>query len=334
VYQVTLDEIEWSVDNELPPPIEIEEDMALSETDKAWIENAVNTANRPTIPALATPLPASTWWQRYGTIAQLVTMAIALCSGIGLPIYFRHVDYTAKITDDHINQLIDQKLNPAVAAINANTSSQITILDGKVQSLSEKVANLYGLKGKVVDLEEKANRQLSLARLIDPTRTLANVRIEIQQAQSNGQALPPNTITDYRNAALEIPSTTFGYWETVAAIINYQSKINQWNGLAPDPVKVAKPCGGLTTSPGSRDNTFRYESFFNCIVSLDPGDDFENVVFRNSVIRYAGGAVKMINVRFENCSFQIDFPQNTKPAKPALLLALIGSPNQSSVSVP
>jgi hypothetical protein len=118
----------------------------------------------------------------------------------------------------------------------------------------------------------------------------------------------------------------------VAAIINYQSKIDQLSGEAPDPVKISKPCGGLTAGTGGH-NLFARMTFSNCIVDLDTDDMFQNVTFINSVIRYKGGPANLFNVAFVNCTFQLDLPPNSSPAKPNFLFALLDSPKQTSVKV-
>src|SRR5439155_418847 len=73
----------------------------------------------------------------------------------------------------------------------------------------------------------------------------------------------------------------------------------------------------------------------NCIVDLDT-QAFQNVVFVNSVIRYKGGPVALINVTFINCWFDLQIPGSAPPISPDrdnLLLALLGPPDARRVKV-
>jgi hypothetical protein len=335
-----LDEINFAVDNELPPQIATEEDMALSETDKAWIENAVNNSNKPTAPATAPP----NWWHRHGNTTQMGALVVAIVLG-GWNIWNHHADSNAKIADDHVNALISNQITPSIKAEDQAIGTKISDLglkldklDTRIGTLSDRVSTIEGkLDKRVSSLETRADHQVSLAKLMDPARTLATIRVEIALAESHGDKLPDSTITDYRNAALELPSTAFDYWTTVAAIINYQSKLNQMSGEAPDPNKVARSCFMATTIPGITFNNsgISHTAVSNCVVDLDQkGLTFDHILFRNSVIRYSGGPVNLIAVTFSNCSFQINIRQQAKPDAPKLLLAMVGSPDQKSITVP
>jgi len=306
----------------------------------------------PPINPQSEPVPSSppaTWWQQHGTTAQWATLFVslfALILGPATAIYFHIADasekskqVTADAADNHTNELIDKKLNPAVAQINANTTTQIGEVGKQVQALSEKVANLYGLAGRVADLQTQTDRQTSLARFLNPDRVLAQVRNEIQFADTSGHPLSVS-LKDYRNTVLDMPTTAYAYWTTVAAIVNHQSKINQLNGTAPDPAMVSDICLGASTGItrdgqhlfSSSGNSFSNSRIADCVVDLD-GQSFNGVVFENSVIRYKGGPASLHAVRFVNCNFILNLPPQTRPASPALLVALLESPDQKNVDV-
>jgi hypothetical protein len=108
-------------------------------------------------------------------------------------------------------------------------------------------------------------------------------------------------------------------------------------GLVPDPAKVAKPCAGLTNEGNFRssNNMLVNGSVSDCIVDLDT-QVFVGVVFRNSVIRSRGGSFVLNNVRFINCRFVLDLPQNQprRSNEQKFLIALISAPAQQNVTIP
>ena len=123
------------------------------------------------------------------------------------------------------------------------------------------------------------------------------------------------------------------YWKTVALIVNYVSFIDQLRGNAPDPRKVSGVCGGLTSGTGGH-NSQRGGLIQNCVVDLDT-NEFVQVTFKNSVIRYHGGPVALVNVQFVNCSFDLTIPADTPslPSRDRLLLALLDAPSLQQVKI-
>jgi hypothetical protein len=289
------------------------------------------------------PAIASAHTPKWGTPIQLATFGVsvlALMLGPGMAIYFHMQDKNVKdtetqkaVADTHTNDLIDRKLSPVVSQINIHTDALVGALDQKVQALAVKVGNLYGLNGKVTNLEVKTNRIESVARVDSPSRIMAVIQGEIELAQKSEKPLSPTTLIDYKNAIQALPQNAAQYWTTTASIINYVSFLNQKFGKAPDPEKVSAPCMGITNTANfrSRDNFMMGEIFRNCIVDLETAT-FVNVTFINSVVRYSGGAVNMRNVRLVNCRFVVNIPHDTPPANPKFMLALLNS-DQNSLSV-
>jgi hypothetical protein len=279
--------------------------------------------------------------QRHGNFAQIGTGIVAIlafligCATLFMTIYFHHSDAVAKTTDEHINGLIDSKLTPAKTEINAKIDTKADELGKKIDALSNKISYVDGKLGiQISELKTKTEQQASLARLQDPNRTLTLVRAEIESAEKNGRQLPESTLVDYRNAVRELPVSANEYWTTLALIINYQSKLNQMSGEAPDPAKVSKPCMGLTNQGNihSFGNLYSNETFSNCIVDLD-NETFRQVTFMNSVIRYSGGNATLAGVRFVNCRFILKLAANTKPAGSPLLMALLEAGDQTTIKI-
>jgi len=168
----------------------------------------------------------------------------------------------------------------------------------------------------------------SLDRLQDPRRVLATIRAEIQLASEGSRVLPVSDIEDYKNTLRYLPSSLADYWSTVAAVVNYQSLLNQLSHEAPDPAKVARDCGFITNSTiiGPR-------VIPDCVAYLD-SNIFVMVTFKDSVIHYHGGPVGLRNVTFDNCRFILEIPPNTRTPQVNFLDALLKSPDQKKVKVP
>jgi len=122
--------------------------------------------------------------------------------------------------------------------------------------------------------------------------------------------------------------TTPDYWTTVAAIINYQSLINQMRGEAPDPSKVSKSCLEFF-----KISLFERTGFSQCNVTLDT-NAFKDVTFRDSVVEYHGGQTYLENVEFINCTFKLNLA--SAPiilTQSGLLLALLDSADQKTIKI-
>jgi len=281
---------------------------------------------------------------KHGNLAQWAAVIVALVIAVGniaLTFHFHSEQTAASASDEHTNQLIDEKLQPAVKEINENTDRRAESLNNQLSDLNRRVGITEGeldlLKNgfkKQALQQEKLNDRLrqqeALNRLQDPNRTLAAIRAEIQDAESSNRKLPESDLAVYRDAIHALAPSAANYWVTMAAIINYQSRLNQMSGEAPDPSEVARPC----LDENSIGNVFSGVTFPRCTVVLD-NEAFDHVVFQDSVIFYHGGPVSLNNVRFVNCTFKLELTsQPGPPPQKNLLLALLDSPNQKTVEVP
>jgi hypothetical protein len=277
-----------------------------------------------------------TWWQRHGTTASWIALFFSALTVLGLfvNIYLTVSANSAKKTDEHTNGLIDAKLGLTIKDLNQSIdkklepgSNKLEHLSEDINRLSDRVARLEGPNGRISKLETRTNQQISLARIMDPDRSLRMIKAELQVARASGKLLPVSDVEDYRNAVQAFSVSSREYWATVAAIINYQSWLNQVRGGAPDPAVVSGPCGGeVTNTPGifSEYNVFQNSRFEKCIIDLDR-QGFKNVTFTDSVIRYHGGQVLLNNVTFVNCTFLLDLPAPQSPVHPEVLRTLLAS---------
>ena len=186
-----------------------------------------------------------------------------------------------------------------------------------------------------MELKQRVDGQQAIAKLLDPGRVLATIRAEIDVATTSSHSLPQSQLVEYRNAVKQLPSSAHEYWATIAAIINYQSLLNQMSGEAPDPAKVSRPCFGLTNSGGmtAGNNSWIGGEVSTCIVDLD-GNSFRAFSFVTCVVRYHNGGADLQNVRFVNCRFIID-PPTGQPAQAEieLLDALLDSVKGTAVRI-
>lgn len=218
--------------------------------------------------------------------------------------------------------------------------SRLSTLEGWKEGVSSQVRLLNQRQDKQdkanADLRLAADAQKAINNLQDPSRILAVIQGEMRQAEAARKALPPAQVADFRNAMRAIPSSANQYWTTVAAIINYQSFVNQIANLAPDPASVASFCFGLTNAPGratTQNNLFSGAEFSNCIVDLDR-NVFENITFVNSVIRYSGGSTNFRNITFRNCRFVLNIPPTSQqPQRPDLLLTLLDRVSNPTLTI-
>lgn len=308
----------------------------------------------PIPPSTASAGQGRTWYdpQRHGTWAQWVVPIAAALLGTYVGAHFvannRAADSQRVTTDEHTNTLIAAKLDPAVEKINESINAKFESVNQRLDELSKNVAEAQGelrrlkvdvveqnrqqqeLKANVEEQGKQQQRLLALNKLQDPNRVLGVIRAELRMAETNKQTLPETQLAEYKNAVLGLAPASPLYWQTVAAIINYQSLVNEMSGAAPDPTKVSGPCDVFTEG---KSNTTIGGTYRNCIVDLD-SQAFTGLTFINSVIRYRGGDTYLTNVRFINCRFILDLPPTPQKApEEKLLLALLESPDQRRVRV-
>lgn len=276
-------------------------------------------------------------WAQWAAVFIASLAFLGLLANIGLTLYFHYTASQSQASDDHVNGLIRGQVDSAKKDINDHIDKKVDPLSDKIDRLSDRVSRIEGrLDKRVSSLERRADQQTSLAKLLDPSRILAMIRRDIQTAQDSNKLLTISDVNDYRNAVQALPTTAYEYWTTAAAIINYQSYINQMSGEAPDPATVSRPCGGLTAGTGGNNAYFGPFVFERCIVDLDATHNLiSGAIFRNSVIRYHGGPTYLSNIQFLNCRFQLELPASVpaNPERNRLLMALLNAPDTKTVTV-
>jgi hypothetical protein len=204
-------------------------------------------------------VPALSFWQCHGTTAQIVSAACgSFVLGIAVlgVIWHYSAESTAK-SDKHINDLIAAQIKPLSQTandehINTLIGKQIEPLKDNVNQIARDVAFL---KGQLNDVNVKLDKVRQsdpnlLAESSNPDKALAGIRVSLEQAQDRKKILPDLTLTEYRKKVQTLPTTARDYWATAAAIINYQSYVNQMENKAPNPLQVAKACQFVTKGSG------------------------------------------------------------------------------------
>jgi hypothetical protein len=225
--------------------------------------------------------------------------------------------------------------------INASIDQKLELISKRLDEVSSKADDAEGqLKRLRDDVNRQAReqqQQASLAMLTTPesgSQVLAEMRAAISAAQVNNKPLPVSELTNFKQGIQAIRPSVRDYWATVAAIINYQSYLNQKDRHAPDPSTVAHKCGGLTAGTGGNNLIQGYVVIKDCILDLDKTHNtLQGLTFQDSVIRYGGGQLTGIrNLTFVNCYFILDMPLERPPFHPEILIALLDS-NQQRVNL-
>jgi hypothetical protein len=323
--------------------------VALTSIEVVDFASVAPKTKPPAPPPAPQPTPiAQNFWGKWGPIIVVAVLGPALT--LMGQYLFRSADKAGSASDEHVKQLVQ----PLIESANNSIGTKLDKIDGRLNDLASKVDHV---QGQVDELNARATKlgtdqdglrkqisgQEAVIRLQDPNRIFATIRGEIETAEKERAVLPPSQLADYRNALQVLSAhkakraspaapdaelrTQSHYWLTVAAIINYQSFLNQLSGEAPDPTKVARPCfvGNLSSMVVS-------SSLANCIAYIDY-NSFKDVRFENSVIIYKGGPVSLEDVEFVNCRFVLDLPPAVVPAKEDLLLALLDAPDQKAIQV-
>ena len=279
------------------------------------------------------PPKPQAWSPQWGTWPQWIAAmaALAVCTITAVNFVDSHIDKLFAPVDKKFTDIgtkidtVDKKFDPVNQKL-MEQEGKLGIVQGQVNTLLSGHIRLTREQNR---LKDQMEQQQALNRLQDPNRVLATIKAELQIAEAEKRKIPQSDLADYKNAVYALSSSTREYWTTVAAIINYQSLLNQMSGEAPDPAKVAKPCFDERSSQ----NLFTNWRFHNCIVVLDT-EAFEHVTFRDSVVIYHGGPVTLTDAIFVNCLFRLELPQeHSVPTDTNLILAILNSPDQKNVHV-
>jgi len=118
-------------------------------------------------PAPTPPQPG--WWQQHGNTAQWFAVIVALVTVFGnmaLTLWFHYTASEAKASDEHVNALVDGKLNPALTELNRKVDAG----SNKLSDLTIETANLRKAVQTLADSQSKETQKI-IDRLISTART-------------------------------------------------------------------------------------------------------------------------------------------------------------------
>jgi hypothetical protein len=281
-------------------------------------------------PVMSTPpsAPAATptWWQRHGNTAQWVGAIISviallgLFANIGLTLWFHHSASQSAQSDEHTNALIGAKFSPL--------DTRLATLEGKMAQLSEDLNHLTKLQIQKLSAQIQAYKKSKvkldsaiLLRLNDNLNQIAaGSNAELSQAawKTKAELLSYKSSLNAQSAPSSAKATQLAPGQNVYEGYRFSLGIKLKPGeILYDPHFKA----GFIPGPNDPCCTVRLESLSNpqnpangmAIYFLDlagrtvilDGEFVRNVVFINGTIAYDGGPVRLENVYFVNCAFEI-----------------------------
>jgi len=223
------------------------------------------------------------WKTRHGTYPQWIT-AIAAIAAFALGLYNLIDAQSERNFKDRVNSQIDEKLTP---------------INFKFNDLSEKLAKLEGIVETLS--RPSAFKSISELKPSEFAKALPDLRKITHQLLSPGTPLDQQAIQNVASKLREIPETSPDYWPTVLQFIHFVSA-----GQSPH----VPPPGPPTMRIRSSFDIKVIES--NKVVLLD-GGGLVNSTFTNCRIVFTEQPVKMQNVLFINCLFEMPVTATPTP---------------------
>ena len=271
---------------------------------------------------------------------------------VGLQIHYRNVDSSVKSSDEHTNILIDAKLGPAAKDVNgklerltldvSTVTTDISNIKKAIQTLADNQSNETQ---KVIERFLRAAREakkpeVALRVLDAATSLVAVLRNEKYPASPEFFQATNGQLSDLtRRVEPAVRKASFAAQQQLAEYRSALTPIPSTGLITFKPMKHAfKIYPGSGVVGGGFDATTVSGSFFEPGVGKLPGlpyvqdavikggnqilDGFnwKRVVFIGTHITYKSGEVKLDNVIFVNCTF--DLPKNQKGARVAEYVAL------------
>jgi hypothetical protein len=285
------------------------------------------------------PMAKSPWTRNQLLSLAGIVVGGLLTLGLGILTYLTYSDTHAQAKQSNLDDAIDLRLNKnqklsEISSKMDDVLSRLSDLEGWRKGITSQVKIVQDNQSK---LSTRLDQNISLARVQNPDQTLAFIKATLKTADESKRVLPASDVIDYKNSVALLPSSSRGYWETLAAVVNYRSFVDQIGGHAPDPEKVSRMCTLFSQQDDrgnvSFGNTVEGGTVHNCVVDLD-SQRYIGVVFINCVVRYNGGPTQIKNVKFVNCRFLLNLASTKTPVGRNFLFAILNSSQQTQVDVP
>ncbi len=262
--------------------------------------------------------------QKHGNLAQWVAPFISFIMLI-IVVCFHYADSAAKSSDEHVNSLIDTKidtkLNPAMEKVsthldkvNAQLDTKIDAVIGKIGILSDRVSRLEGARG-IVDIpalrkqfnkviaetksaldSEKPGEPIDIRKQMQAiTATLVNVK------------MPADAVNEGVSALVHVAAFNYFTQEFPSHPPNLIMRQNTIIG-GREAIHIGRDVSIISDGDVIRNS----------------GQDLSGIywihtTFENSEIRYAGGPLYLADVTFKNCTFKFGDDPRSQEVKAALL---------------
>lgn len=169
----------------------------------------------------------------------------------------------------------------------------------------------YSMHGTLTHIEDQLPSGQIKNAIVGPVDTQKLKRIQdiVATAKSSGMAIDPKVVSRAGTRLIEETKVNSPLaelsWQTAIRLAEYRSYENSqvdpsypnYRGTTPVPAPQEQLPQGIRLF-------FSNDVFEGVTLDLD-GGSWDGVVFKDAIIRYAGGPVILHDVRFENCRFEV-----------------------------
>jgi hypothetical protein len=205
------------------------------------------------------------------------------------------IKHVEKDLSDAADKRITENLKEPLQRVN-ELSRDVAEIKGELEILDPMIRQLLG---------ERIRKLASLPQE-EFSANLSELTVALRISKQKQIQVEPEVVETIGKKLMQIPSAQPGVWPAVIQLATYRSFINAKQDPAYKPPKSAAFI--IRPSTPIRVNGMTFDGFDQ---TLDYGM-WENIIFRNCIIRYNGGPVTLRNVKFENCEFYLQTSGSSK----------------------
>jgi hypothetical protein len=202
-------------------------------------------------------------------------------------------------------------------------------IDLKLQPIGKDISKLREdmayLKAKVEDATTRKIVGFSKLQKAEVQASLVDISKTIEDARTKQIISPPGALIELRDKLAQVQPRNHVFWVAFSNVISYQSLIAEKMGIFPNVEKARnQPCSFLKLAPAWGLVAISSLSFRGCGQKLDNGS-WKDITFEGAIVTYDGGPVRLENVTFKNCIFEISFPGSPPPPAQKVAEALLSA---------